>query len=52
MDYDSAVAYLRGETLPCELRGWHTVSYCGLPLGWGKASDGVMKNQYPKGLRW
>ena len=52
VDYDSAVAYLRGETLPCELRGWHTVSYCGLALGWGKASDGVMKNHYPKGLRW
>jgi NOL1/NOP2/fmu family ribosome biogenesis protein len=52
VDYDSAVTYLRGETLPCELRGWHTVSYCGLALGWGKASDGVMKNHYPKGLRW
>ena len=52
VDYDAAAAYLRGETLPCELRGWHTVSYCGLPLGWGKASDGVMKNHYPKGLRW
>ena len=52
VDYDSAVAYLRGETLPCDLRGWHTVSYCGLALGWGKASDGVMKNHYPKGLRW
>jgi NOL1/NOP2/fmu family ribosome biogenesis protein len=52
VDYDGAVAYLRGETLPCALRGWHTVTYCGLPLGWGKASDGVMKNHYPKGLRW
>ena len=52
VDYDSAVAYLKGETLPCDLRGWHTVTYCGLPLGWGKASDGVMKNHYPKGLRW
>lgn len=52
VDYDSAVAYLKGETLPCDLRGWHTVTYCGLALGWGKASDGVMKNHYPKGLRW
>ena len=52
VDYDAAVAYLRGETLPCGLRGWHTVSYGGLALGWGKASDGVMKNHYPKGLRW
>ena len=52
VDYDAAVAYLRGETLPCDLRGWYTVSYCGLPLGWGKASDGIMKNHFPKGLRW
>ncbi|MBQ4111267.1 MAG: RsmF rRNA methyltransferase first C-terminal domain-containing protein, partial [Clostridia bacterium] len=52
VDYDSAVAFLRGETLPCGLRGWHTVSFGGLALGWGKASDGVMKNHYPKGLRW
>ncbi|MBR6781972.1 MAG: RsmB/NOP family class I SAM-dependent RNA methyltransferase [Clostridia bacterium] len=52
VDFDSACAYLRGETIPCSLRGWYTVSYCGLPLGWGKASDGVMKNHYPKGLRW
>lgn len=52
VDYDTAAAYLRGETIPCALRGWYTVTYEGLPLGWGKASDGVMKNHYPKGLRW
>ncbi len=49
---DAAWAYLRGETLPAPgLRGWHIVTDRGLPLGWGKASDGVMKNHYPKGLR-
>ena len=52
VDLESACAYLKGETLPCALRGWHTVTYCHLPLGWGKASDGIMKNHYPKGLRW
>ena len=52
VDDAGAVAYLRGETLPAAVRGWHTVTYRGLPLGWGKASDGVMKNHYPKGLRW
>ena len=52
VDYDGACAYLRGETLPCDLRGWYTVTYGGLALGWGKASDGVMKNHFPKGLRW
>ncbi len=49
---ESATAYLHGETLPApDVRGWHMVTFCGLPLGWGKASDGVMKNHYPKGLR-
>ena len=52
VDFDSACAYLKGETIPCALRGWYAVSYCGQPLGWGKASDGMMKNHYPKGLRW
>ena len=53
VELDAAVAYLRGETLPApDVRGWHVITYCGLPLGWGKASDGVMKNHYPKGLRW
>lgn len=45
--------YLRGETLVCDasLSGWTLVTYRGFPLGWGKASRGVMKNHYPKGLR-
>ncbi len=48
-----AVAYLRGETLSAPgVRGWRVMTYRGLPLGWGKASDGIMKNHYPKGLRW
>ncbi len=48
-----AVAYLRGETLSAPgQRGYCLVTYRGLPLGWGKASDGVLKNHYPKGLRW
>ncbi len=48
-----AEKYLRGETLVCDasLSGWTLVTYRGLPLGWGKASRGVMKNHYPKGLR-
>ena len=52
VDLTGAQAYLRGEALPADsLRGWHTVTFAGLPLGWGKASDGLMKNHYPKGLR-
>ena len=49
---EAARAYLHGETLPApSLRGWHIITLHGLALGWGKASDGVMKNHYPKGLR-
>ena len=52
VDLAGAVSYLRGEALPAaDVRGWHTVTYAGIPLGWGKASDGLMKNHYPKGLR-
>jgi NOL1/NOP2/fmu family ribosome biogenesis protein len=43
--------YLRGETLPYEEKGWTLVQYDGLSLGWGKASGGILKNHFPKGLR-
>lgn len=46
-----ANAYLLGETLPCEKDGWTLVTVNGLPLGWGKASGGTLKNHFPKGLR-
>ena len=48
-----AVAYMQGETLPCPetLRGWLTPTYHGMNLGWAKASGGMLKNHYPKGLR-
>lgn len=53
LDEPGARAYLRGETLPAppEARSYGTVTYCGLALGFVKASDGQLKNHYPKGLR-
>ena len=50
---EQAACYLRGEALaaPEGLRGWALVTLSGLCLGWVKASDGWMKNHYPKGLR-
>lgn len=50
---DEPEQYLRGMTLGCDpaLDGWVLVTYQGMPLGWGKASRGVVKNHYPKGLR-
>ncbi len=46
-----AMAFLRGETLPGEGRGWMMAMYANLALGFVKASDGQYKNHYPKGLR-
>lgn len=47
-------AYLHGEEISSgdnELKGWCCVTYEGVPMGLGKASSGVVKNHYPKGLR-
>ncbi|WP_028546364.1 RsmB/NOP family class I SAM-dependent RNA methyltransferase [Paenibacillus taiwanensis] len=55
---DQVKAYLRGETITAvpgekaaSCKGWTLVTTDGLPLGWGKVSDGILKNHYPKGLR-
>lgn len=50
---DEARLYQNGQVLPCEenLSGWLCPSLNGLQLGWGKASQGQVKNHYPKGLR-
>lgn len=45
-------AYIRGETVPCDLAdGWAVVTVEGAPLGGIKVVAGVGKNHYPKGLR-
>lgn len=53
--------YLRGETLfpplgSCETRldrkGWVLVAVDGYSLGLSKLAGGILKNHYPKGLRW
>ncbi len=52
-DAPETLSYLKGEALriPGE-KGWNLVTVDGFPLGWGKWSDGMLKNHYPKGLRW
>lgn len=50
-DSAEAAAYLRGETLPSDHKGWTLVTVDGYSVGWGKASGGMLKNHYPKGLR-
>ena len=50
---EEARAYQAGQVLNVreELRGFYTLTLKNMNLGWGKASDGQMKNHYPKGLR-
>ncbi len=50
-DGPEVLEYLNGQTLPCAASGWTLVTVGGLSLGWGKASNGILKNHYPKGLR-
>ena len=44
-------AYLHGDVLPCDKRGWCLVMTDRYPIGWGKGDGNVLKNHYPKGLR-
>lgn len=50
---EEAEKYIAGETIPCDpsLKGWVLMTVAGFSLGFGKASNGIIKNHYPKGLR-
>ena len=50
---EQASRYLHGETLeiPADLSGWCEVCLHGVALGWGKQTQSILKNHYPKGLR-
>ena len=49
---ERAKEYLRGNIIKTDgNRGWVLVAIEGIPLGWGKESNGILKNHYPKGLR-
>ncbi|MGL4802842.1 MAG: RsmF rRNA methyltransferase first C-terminal domain-containing protein [Cetobacterium sp.] len=52
VDDERVLEYLRGNTVNTgKSRGWVLVCIEGIGLGWGKESNGVLKNHYPKGLR-
>ncbi len=53
LELSAAVRYLRGEPISSGgADGWILVCVEEFPLGWGKRSAGIIKNYYPKGLRW
>lgn len=52
-DSDEAKKYIAGETFSFDgdLPGWYVIFAGMYPLGWGKLTNSIMKNHYPKGLR-
>ncbi|MCW5854032.1 MAG: RsmF rRNA methyltransferase first C-terminal domain-containing protein [Anaerolineae bacterium] len=52
-DDDRLRRYLQGHPLeePGEA-GWVLMTVSGYPIGWGRRAQGIIKNFYPKGLRW
>ncbi len=52
LELEEPQRYLQGEAVCCGAqKGWTLVTVHGCSLGWGKASNGILKNHYPKGLR-
>ena len=52
VDDEKAKEYLRGNTIQTDKsRGWVLVCIENVPVGWGKESNRILKNHYPKGLR-
>ena len=50
-DSRELAAYMHGETLPSEIRGWCLVLADEYSMGWAKGDGMWLKNHYPKGLR-
>ena len=57
-DDERIIKYLKGETIEVDDlvsqkdKGWFLVLVDGYPLGWGKLSNGTLKNKYLPGWRW
>ena len=44
-------AYMHGDVVKSDKKGWCLITAGGYSLGWGKGDGTVLKNHYPKGLR-
>lgn len=52
---DRVVKYLKGETIEVgetKTNSWHLVLVEGYPIGFGKVSQGILKNKYHTSWRW
>ena len=43
--------YLRGETIPSDIKGYCCVAVETAPIGWAKGACGILKNHFPKQFR-
>ena len=50
-DSEEMAAYIHGDVVPSEKKGWCLVKAGSYSIGWGKGDGRVLKNHYPKGLR-
>ena len=50
-DSEEMKAYIHGDVVPSEKKGWCLVCADGYSIGWGKGDGRILKNHYPKGLR-
>lgn len=53
-DDPNVIKYLKGETIETDIdgNGWYLVCVDGYSLGFGKLSNGTLKNKYHAGWRW
>ncbi len=49
---EELLKFLRGEEIEADTKGYTAVCVNGITIGFGKASNGRLKNKYPKGLRY
>lgn len=55
LEDERVIKYLKCETIEVDdalENGWYLVCLDKYPMGWGKVSQGTLKNKYPAGWRW
>ncbi len=53
LSLEEAEHYQKGESVVKQAqKGWSFLEVEGIPMGIGKSVNGIIKNHYPKGIRW